>query len=73
MIPKGISHTSVQNLTYEFRKRKIHFQQVFLEFKFGNSVLLKRGLLISEAKLPVTYIGFEDFYPPTGILACTAS
>jgi hypothetical protein len=27
MIPKGISHTSVQNLTDEFQKRTKHFQQ----------------------------------------------
>jgi hypothetical protein len=66
MILKEISHTSAQNPTYEFQKRKVHFQPFFLNIQFGNSMLLKIELQISKMThnyqglsfLPVTFIGF---------------
>jgi len=48
MIPTGSSHTSVPNPQYEFQKRKIHFQQFFLYFEFGNCILLNSVLAISK-------------------------
>jgi hypothetical protein len=57
MIPKGISHTSVQNLTYEFPKRNISSIQeniIFIENRQGLSFL------------PVTFTGLADLFPQLG-------
>ncbi len=53
MIPKGISHTSVQNPTYEFQKRKISSIQENLSF-----VQNYQGLSF----LPVTFPGLTHVY-----------
>jgi hypothetical protein len=57
MIPKGISHTSVQNPTYEFQKRNI------ISFQ-GNisSIQNYQGLSF----LPVTFTGLADLFPQLG-------
>jgi hypothetical protein len=53
MIPKGISHTSVQNPTYEFQKRNISsFQEII------SSIQNYQGLSF----LPVTFTGLADMF-----------
>jgi hypothetical protein len=54
MIPKGISHTSVQNPTYEFQKRNISFIQEII-----SSIQNYQGLSF----LLVTLTGLEDLFP----------
>jgi hypothetical protein len=63
MIPKGISHTSVQNPTYEFQKRNISSFQ-------GNisSIQNYQGLSF----LAGHFYWFGRFVPSTGILTWTA-
>jgi hypothetical protein len=57
MIPKGISHTSVQNPTYEFQKRNISFiQEIF------SSIQNYQGLSF----LLVTFTGLADLFPQLG-------
>jgi hypothetical protein len=51
MIPKGISHTSVQNPTYEFQKRNISPIQEII-----SSIQNYQGLSF----LPVTFTGLAD-------------
>jgi hypothetical protein len=62
MIPKGISHTSVQNPTYEFQKRNISSIQENL-----SSILNYQGLSF----LPVTFPGLARVLS-TEILTWTA-
>jgi hypothetical protein len=57
MIPKGISHTLVQNPTYEFQKRNISSIQ---EIIF--SIQIYQGLSF----LPVTFTGLADLFPQMG-------
>jgi hypothetical protein len=59
MIPKGISHTSVQNPTYEFQKRNISYIQENL-----SSIQNYQGLSF----LPVTFPGLADLFPQLGSL-----
>jgi hypothetical protein len=54
MIPKGISHTSVQNPTFEFQKRNISSIQENI-----SSIQNYQGL----AFLPVTFTGLADLFP----------
>jgi hypothetical protein len=54
MIPKGISHTSVQNPTYEFQKRNISSIQEITSF-----IQNYQGLSF----LPVTFTGLADLFP----------
>jgi hypothetical protein len=54
---KGISHTSVQNLTYEFQKRNISSIQEII-----SSIQNYQGLSF----LPVTFTGFADMFPQLG-------
>jgi hypothetical protein len=54
MIPKGISHTSVQNPTYEFQKRNISSIQEII-----SSIQNYQGLSF----LPVTFTGLADMFP----------
>jgi hypothetical protein len=54
MIPNGISHTSVQNLTYEFKKRNIRSIQENL-----SSIQNYQGLSF----LLVTLTGLADLFP----------
>jgi hypothetical protein len=54
MIPKGISHTSVQNPTYEFQKRNIGYIQ-----ENYSSIQSYQGLSF----LPVTFTGLADLFP----------
>jgi hypothetical protein len=54
MIPKGISHISVQNPTYEFQKRNNSSIQENI-----SSIQNYQGLSFS----PVTYIGLADLFP----------
>ncbi len=54
MIPKGISHTSVQNLTYEFQKRNISSIQENISYIHNY-----QGLPF----LPVTFTGLADLFP----------
>jgi hypothetical protein len=49
MIPKGTSHTSVLNSTFEVQK--IKYNPTSLPLEFGNSILLKRGLQISKNEI----------------------
>jgi hypothetical protein len=56
MIPKGISHSSVQNPTHEFQKRKYLF----------HSELPRTVILAGH------FYGFGRFVPSTGILTWTA-
>jgi hypothetical protein len=63
MIPKGISHNSVQNPTYEFQKRKISSIQENI-----SSIQNYQGLSF----LPVTFTGLADFFLSTEILTWTA-
>ena len=57
MIPKGISHTSVQNPTYEFQKRNISSIQEYL-----SSLQNYQGLSF----LTVTFPGLADLFPQLG-------
>ncbi len=57
MIPKGISHTSVQNPTYEFQKRNISSIQDII-----SSIQNYQGLSF----LPVTFTGLADLFPQLG-------
>jgi hypothetical protein len=57
MIPKGISHTSVKNPTYEFPKRNIHSIQENL-----SSIQNYQGLSF----LPVTFPGLADLFSQLG-------
>jgi hypothetical protein len=57
MIPKGISHTSVQNPTYEFQERNISSIQQII-----SSVQNYQGLSF----LPVTFTGLADMFPQLG-------
>jgi hypothetical protein len=59
MIPKGISHTLVQNPTYEFQKRNISSFQEIISF-----VQNYQGLSF----LPVTFTGLADLFPQLGSL-----
>jgi hypothetical protein len=54
MIPKGISYTSVQNLTYEFQKRNIISIQENISY-----IHSYKGLPF----LPVTFTGLADLFP----------
>jgi hypothetical protein len=54
MIPKGISHTSVQNPTYKFKKRNINSIQENI-----SSNQNYQGLSF----LPVTLTGLADLFP----------
>jgi hypothetical protein len=54
MIPKGISHTSVQNPTYEFQKRNTSSIQEII-----SSIQNYQGLSF----LPVTFTGLADLFP----------
>ncbi len=57
MIPKGISHTTVQNPTYEFQKRNISSIQ-----KNISSIQNYQGLSF----LPVTFTVLADLFPQLG-------
>jgi hypothetical protein len=57
MIPKGISHTSVQNPTNEFQNRDISFIQENI-----SSIQAYQGLSF----LPVTFTGLADLFPTLG-------
>jgi hypothetical protein len=57
MIPKGISHTSVQNPTYEFQKRNISSIQKIISF-----IQKHQGLSF----LTVTFTGLADMFPQLG-------
>jgi hypothetical protein len=57
MIPKGISHTLVQNPTYEFQKRNISSIQ-----KNISSIKNYQGLSF----LPVTFTDLADLFPQLG-------
>jgi hypothetical protein len=57
MIPKGISHTSIQNRTYEFQKRSISSIQENI-----SSIQNYQGLSF----LPVTFTGLADLFPKLG-------
>jgi hypothetical protein len=57
MIPKGVSHTSVQNPTYEFQKRNISSSQEYI-----SSIQNYQGLSF----LPVTFTGLADLFPQLG-------
>ncbi len=57
MIPKGISHTSVQNPTYTFQKRNISSIQENI-----SSIQNYQGLSF----LPVTFTGLADLFPQLG-------
>jgi hypothetical protein len=57
MIPKGISHTSVQNPTYEFEKRNISSIQENL-----SSIQNYQGLSF----FPVTFTDLADLFPELG-------
>ncbi len=57
MIPKGISHTSVQNPTYEFQKRNISSIQEII-----SSIQNYQGLSF----LPVTFTGLAALFPQLG-------
>jgi hypothetical protein len=57
MIPKGISHTSVQHPTHEFQKRNISSIQEIISF-----IQNYQGLSF----LPVTFTGLEDLFPQLG-------
>jgi hypothetical protein len=57
MISKGISHTSLQNPTYEFKKRNISSVQENV-----SSVQNYQGLSL----LPVTFTGLADLFPQLG-------
>jgi hypothetical protein len=57
MIPKGISHTSAQNPTYEFHKRNIKSIQEIV-----SSSQNYQGLSF----LPVTFTGLADLFPQLG-------
>jgi hypothetical protein len=59
MIPKGISHTSVQNPTYEFQKRNISSIQENI-----SSIQNYQGLSF----LPVTFTGLADLFHQLGSL-----
>jgi hypothetical protein len=59
MIPKGISHTSVQNPTYEFQKINISYIQENL-----SSIQNYQRLSF----LPVTFTGLALFVPSTTLL-----
>jgi hypothetical protein len=59
MIPKGISHTSVQNPTYEFQKRNTSSIQENL-----SSIQNYQGLSL----LPVTFPDLADLFPQLGSL-----
>jgi hypothetical protein len=59
MIPKGISHTSVQNPTYEFQKRNISSIQENI-----SSIQNHQGLSF----LPVNFTGLADLFPQLGSL-----
>jgi hypothetical protein len=63
MIPKGISHTLVQNPTFEFQKRNISSIQENL-----SSIQNYQGLSF----LPVTFPGFGTCVLLTEILTWTA-
>jgi hypothetical protein len=61
MIPKGISHTLVQNPTYKFQKRNI------CSFRENVSSLQNyQGLSF----LPVTFTGLADLFPQLGSSNC---
>jgi hypothetical protein len=57
MIQKGISYTSVQNLTYEFQKINISSIQEII-----SSIQNYQGLSF----LPVTFTGLADLFPQLG-------
>jgi hypothetical protein len=57
MIPKGISHTSVQNPTYEFQERNNSSTQENI-----SSILNYQGLSF----LPVTFTDLADLFPQLG-------
>jgi hypothetical protein len=57
MIPKGISHTSAQNTTYEFQKRNISCIQENI-----SSIQNYQGLSF----LLVTFTGLADLFPQLG-------
>jgi hypothetical protein len=57
MIPKGISHTSVQNPTFEFQERNISSIQENI-----SSIQNYQGLSF----LPVTFTGLADLFPQLG-------
>jgi hypothetical protein len=57
MIPKGISHTSVQNPKYEFQKRNISSIQENV-----SSIQNYQGLTF----LPVTFTDLADLFPQLG-------
>jgi hypothetical protein len=57
MIPKGISHTSVQNPTNEFPKKNISSFQENI-----SSIQNYQGLSF----LPVTFTGLADLFPTLG-------
>jgi hypothetical protein len=57
MIPKGISHTSVQMATNEFQKRNISSIQENI-----SSIHNYEGLSF----LPVTFTGLADLFPQLG-------
>jgi hypothetical protein len=57
MIPKGISHTLVQNPTFEFQKRNISSVQEII-----SSIQNYQGLSF----LPVAFTGLADLFPQLG-------
>jgi hypothetical protein len=62
MIPKGISHTSVQNPTYEFQKRNIaSIQENIISIQLLTTVILAGH-----------FYWFGRFVPSTGIFTWTA-
>jgi hypothetical protein len=64
MIPKEISHTSVQNPTNEFQKRNISSIQENISSIQENisSIQNYQGLSF----LPVTFSGLADLFPQLG-------
>jgi hypothetical protein len=64
MIPKGISHTSVEICTNEFQKRNISSIQENISYIQENisSIHNSQGLSF----LPVTFTGLAELLPPLG-------
>jgi hypothetical protein len=62
MIPKGISHTSVQNPTYEFQKEiLVPFRKLLVPFR--KLLVPFRTTYQGLSFLPVTFTGLADLFP----------
>jgi hypothetical protein len=56
MIPKGISHTSIQNLTYEFQKRNlVPFRKLLVPFRTTKDCHSCRSLLLVWQICPLNW------------------